>query len=64
MDRHQITDAAVVFLQRIRHASETELNAAYQLLANRANDSEFAFTHEPYSGICVAIQAEFKRRTL
>lgn len=64
MDKYQIIDAAVAFLHTIRHTNDTTLNEAYQVLACRANDSTYAHTHEPYSGICVAIQAEFKRREL
>lgn len=64
MDKYRIIDTAVAFLSAIRHSDDKTLNDAYQVLADRANDSDHAHTYEPYSGICVAIQAEFKRRML
>lgn len=64
MNKSDIIAAATTFLHGIRHADETTLYAVYQVIANRANDSEFAYTHEPWSGIAVAIQAEWKRRIL
>jgi hypothetical protein len=64
MDHYQIIDLALMFVKAIREADDKTLNAAYQNVANRANDSDFAHTHEPFSGLTVAIQAEFTRRTL
>lgn len=59
---YSLLDAARSFVSQIRNASDEDLEKVYQVLATNANDSEYASTAEPLSGICVAIQAEFKRR--
>lgn len=64
MDKNDILDLMNRLLGEIHRADERTLNSVYQVVANRANDSAFAYTHEPWSGIAVAIQAETQRRML
>jgi hypothetical protein len=61
MTRYDILDSATKFLRALRECSEAERNAAYQVIAGRANDSDYGEKAEPYSGLCVAIQAHEQR---
>jgi hypothetical protein len=62
MTKSDIIDAARALRRMLRDADEDTLNAAYQVIANDANDSKWAYTHEPMSGLAVACQAEFRQR--
>lgn len=64
VDKYSIQDAAIQFLNAVRLADEKTLNDAYQYIATKANTSDHTYTHEPWSGVAVAIQAEFRRRSL
>lgn len=61
MDR-TVLAAARAFLAALRHADEATIDAAYQRLATEANDSDYAQSLEPKQGLCLAIQAEVRRR--
>lgn len=61
---YAILDAATNFVSLVRKATDEELDQVFQVVANRANDSEYASAAEPYSGICAVITAELKRRVV
>lgn len=62
--RYQILEAANAFLKAIKDAPPVEFDAAYQVLANRTNDSIYAYTHEPHNGLVVAMQAQARQASL
>lgn len=54
---------AIRLLQRfLKTADERSLNIVYQRIATEANNSDYGQELEPLQGICVAFQAELKRR--
>lgn len=64
MNSEEIITAGYAFVRLLAQASDKDLDAAQSALARHASSSQFASTHEPLSGLCVAIQAEFKKRLL
>lgn len=65
MNSEEIITAGYAFVRLLAQASDKDLDAAQSALARHASSSRFATaTHEPLSGLCVAIQAEFKKRLL
>jgi len=61
-DKYAIVTAARQFVKLMREADEPALNAAYQYIANDANNSQYATDLEPLQNICGAFTAETKRR--
>lgn len=61
-DRYQLIDAAYLLARLIREADDSTLDAAFQILATRANDSDVAHTHERLRFIAESMQAEFRLR--
>ena len=59
---YELLNAARVFVGQLRGASDSDINAAFQRLANEANDSDFAADLEPKQGVCLAMTAEIRRR--
>ena len=61
-DKYAIIDAARALVRMLSTADDATLEAAYQVIANDANGSTWAHTHEPMSGLCVAFQSELRKR--
>lgn len=61
-DKHAIIDAARALRRMLRDADDAALEAAYQVIANDANNSKWAHIHEPMSGLAVAVQQEERQR--
>lgn len=61
---HRLVEVATQLAQLLRNATDAELEAAQERIGTLATSSRYASTHEPLSGVCVAIQAEQKRRLL
>lgn len=63
-DHYAILDAVRNLHHLIRESDDETLNKALQEVATWTNNSYYAHTHEPLSGITVAMQSEFRRRVL
>lgn len=58
----ELHEAALAFRRALRNATERELETAERTFGRWASDSVYASTHEPDSGVCVAINAELRQR--
>jgi hypothetical protein len=63
-DKYAIIDAARTLARLLRTADEPTLDAAFQVICNDANNSDYAADYEPLQCICAAFTAEGKRRAL
>lgn len=59
---YKLLEAARTFLRELKTIDEKSFDMTYQRLAMDANDSTFGQALEPLQGLCVAMQAEQKRR--
>lgn len=62
LSHYEIVALATQFVSEIRKADEATLDKVYQIVARRANDSDYAQTHEPFAGLTLALQAEMNLR--